>query len=432
MNFLTLERIMKQLSIFLSAFAAVLTVAGAGFFDFPEDKGRALPADKVYPNGRIFPIMTYTGGSKSEQLRKDGFTVVGPVYGKNHDGAMENAHKFGMPMIFSIRAKQDGVSVDKNFLRRSGIKPDPAKLTESIRNIVKDAVKKYPEIAFFYVTPEELRHWKSKEYDFIKLAIDAVHSTGVKQPLWMYTPGHYGQDSLSKYADRLDVMGKGCYTNYSGYKNNRVWIRHSVTIMKNAAATGSEVDLVLAVLEMFRTPEQSEIPMIPRWARHDFYASLIEGAKGLAIFSLSRRKGFAEAHTLYYGAYSQAAKEVTGKNGLGEIFLFGERRQDVKWRVSSGNAQIKLQVPARAKDPAKAKFFTYPSVGIADIAHARGRYLFMVNSDNADISGVISGMPAGTVVKDAVTGEKIAVAENGSVKLTFKALEVKLFKLERN
>ena len=56
----------------------------------------------------------------------------------------------------------------------------------------------------------------------------------------------------------------------------------------------------------------------------------------------------------------------------------------------------------------------------------------MVNSDNADISGVISGMPAGTVVKDAVTGEKIAVAENGSVKLTFKALEVKLFKLERN
>ena len=72
---------MKQLSIFLSAFAAVLTVAGAGFFDFPEDKGRALPADKVYPNGRIFPIMTYSARNP-EQFKKDGFTVVKEARGK--------------------------------------------------------------------------------------------------------------------------------------------------------------------------------------------------------------------------------------------------------------------------------------------------------------------------------------------------------------
>ena len=423
---------MKQLSTFLAAFAAFLTVAGAGFFELPEDRGRALPADKVYPNGRIFPIMTYTGGSKSDQMKKDGCSVIGPVYGKNHDVAIENAKKFNMPVVFSIRAKQDGVVVNKDFFRRSKIKMDPEKIAANIREIVTNAVKNYPNIAFFYLTPEELRHWKTREYDYIKIALDAVHSTGAKQPVWMYTPGHYGMGSFVKYADRLDVMGKGCYTNYSGYKYNRVWVRYSVDIMKKATASSKEVDLIIAVLEMFRTPPEEEMNLITSWARHDFYASIIEGAKGIAIFSLAGRKGFGAAHKLYYAAYSQAAKEVTLPGGLGDIFLFGERRQDLKWSVSAGKAQLKIQVPRKAKDPAKIKTFEYPSIGIANIAHARGRYLFMVNSDNADVSGVISGMPAGTVVKDAVTGEKVAVAGNGSVKLTFKALEVKLFKLERN
>ena len=150
------------------------------------------------------------------------------------------------------------------------------------------------------------------------------------------------------------------------------------------------------------------------------------------FYVLGYRKGFGAAHKLYYAAYSQAAKEVTLPGGLGDIFLFGERRQDLKWSVSAGKAQLKIQVPRKAKDPAQIKTFEYPSIGIANIAHARGRYLFMVNSDNADVSGVISGMPAGTVVKDAVTGERVAVAGDGSLKLTFKALEVKLFKLERN
>ena len=423
---------MKKFFSLLVLLAIGATVTGADFFALPEDKGKGLPADKVYPNGRIFPIMTYTGGSKADQMKQDGFSVIGPVYGKNHDIAMDYAKKFNMPAVFSIRATQDGVPVNKDFFRRSKITFDKEKVSASIREIVTNAVKKYPNIAFFYLTPEELRHWKTREYDYIKIALDAVHSTGVKQPLWMYTPGHYGQGSFVKYADRLDVMGKGCYTNYSGYKKNRVWVRYSVDIMKKATAGSKEVDLIIAVLEMFRNPPAEEISLITSWARHDFYASIIEGAKGLAIFSLAGRRGFGEAHKLYYAAYSQAAKEVTLPGGLGDIFLFGERRQDLKWSVLAGNAQIKLQVPHKVKDPSQAKFFNYSSVGMANIAHARGRYLFMVNSDNADVTGVISGMPAGTVVKDAVSGKTVGVAENGSLKLTFKTLEVKLFKLERN
>ena len=124
----------------------------------------------------------------------------------------------------------------------------------------------------------------------------------------MYLPGHYGQDSIAKYSDRMDVIGKGCYTNYASRKNQRAWVRYSVDIMKNAAAQGSEADMVLAVLEMFRPVDKAELHRIPDWARHDFYASLITGAKGLAIFSLSNRKGFTQSHKLYYPTYSKAAK----------------------------------------------------------------------------------------------------------------------------
>ena len=422
---------MKKFLLSLLGCAALSGVCG-DFFALPADKGKDFPADKVYPKGRIFPIMTYSARNP-EQFKKDGFTVIGPVYGKVDRDQAYSKTQGCMPIIYSLYAKQDGATVNKDFLRRSGIKMNKKKVAQSIREIVSEAVKKYPNIAYFYLTPEELRHWKSNEYDFIKIVTQTTHEADPeKRPVWMYLPGHYGQDSIAKYADRLDVIGKGCYTNYAGRKNQRAWVRYSVDIMKNAAAQGNEADMILAVLEMFRPVDKAELNRIPDWVRHDFYASLITGAKGLAIFTAVNRKGFTASYKLYYPAYSKAAKEVTGENGLGEIFLFGEPRQDLKWQVTSGDAETPITFRGNPKKNQPEKIINYPSVGFADIAHARGRYLFMVNSAEKPLAGIVSGMPENTVLKDAVTGEKIAVAENGSVQLTFKALEVKLFKLERN
>ena len=425
---------MKKLWLSLLGCAALSGVCG-DFFALPADTGKELPADKVYPKGRIFPIMTYSARNPA-QYKKDGFTVIGPVYGKvDRDQAYSKAN---MPIIFSINAEQDGVKADKKFFRpkhhgTEKIKINNKKLAQSIREIVSKAIKKYPNIAYFYLTPEELRYWKKGEYDFIKIGTKAVHDADPeKRPVWMYLPGHYGQDSIAKYADRLDVIGKGCYTNYAGRKNQRAWVRFSVDIMKNAAAQGSEADMVLAVLEMFRPVDKAELHRIPDWARHDFYASLITGAKGLAIFTAANRKGFTASYKLYYPAYSKAAKEVTGENGLGEIFLFGEHRQDLKWQVTSGDAETPITFRGNPKKNRPERIINYPSVGFANIAHARGRYLFMVNSAEKPVAGIVSGMPENTVVKDAVTGEKIAVAGKDGIKLEFKSMEVKLLKLERN
>ena len=420
---------MKKFLLSLLGCAALSGVCG-DFFALPADKGKDLPADKVYPKGRIFPIMTYSGRNPA-QYKKDGFTVIGPIYGKvDRDKVYSNTE---LPIIYSIRATQDGKVADKDFIRRSGIKMDYKKLAQSVREDVKEAIKKYPHIAYFYLTPEELRWWKKNEYDFIKVVTDAAHEADPeKRPVWMYLPGHYGQNSIAKYSDRMDVIGKGCYTNYASRKNQRAWVRYSVDIMKNAAAQGNEADMVLAVLEMFRKVDNAELHRIPDWARHDFYAALITGAKGLAIFSLSNRKGFTASYKLYYPTYSKAAKEITGENGLGEIFLFGEHRNDLKWTVTSGDAATPLTFRGDPKKNRPDRVVQYPAVGFANIAHARGRYLFMVNSSEKPLAGVITGAPENTVVKDAVTGEKITVAGKDGIKLEFKPLEVKLLKLERN
>ena len=420
---------MKKLLCSVIGCVAISAFCG-DFFALPADKGKALPADKVYPKGRIFPIMTYSARYPA-QFKEDGFTVIGPVYGKvDREQAYSKAN---MPIIYSLYAYQDGVRADKGFFRRSGIKMNKEKVVQSIRENVSQAIKKYPNIAYFYLTPEELRHWKRNEFDFIKIVTQAVHETDPeKRPVWMYLPGHYGQDSIAKYADRLDVIGKGCYTNYAGRKNQRAWVRYSVDIMKNAAAQGSEADMILAVLEMFRPVDKAELHRIPDWARHDFYAALISGAKGLAIFTAVNRKGFTASYKLYYPAYSKAAKEVTGKNGLGEIFLFGEHRQDLKLQITSGDAETPLIFRGNPKKNKPEKTINYPSIGFANIAHARGRYLFMVNSAEKPVTAVVSGMPENTVVKDAVTGKIITVAGKNGIELKFKSLEVKLLKLERN
>ena len=162
---------MKKFLLSLLGCAALSGVCG-DFFALPADKGKDLPADKVYPKGRIFPIMTYSGRNPA-QYKKDGFTVIGPIYGKvDRDKVYSNTE---LPIIYSIRATQDGRMADKDFIRRSGIKMNYKKLAQSVREDVKEAIKKYPHIAYFYLTPEELRWWKKNEYDFIKVVTDAAH-----------------------------------------------------------------------------------------------------------------------------------------------------------------------------------------------------------------------------------------------------------------
>ncbi|MBO4649454.1 MAG: hypothetical protein J5806_14995, partial [Lentisphaeria bacterium] len=252
------------------------------------------------------------------------------------------------------------------------------------------------------------------------------------RPVWMYMPGHYGLDSVAKYNDRMDVMGKGTYTNYSGFKDQRVWVRHSTEIMVEAAKRSRRPLVVLPVLEMMRSPDDAELPKVSDWARHDVYCAMIAGAHGFSIFTLWNRPNLRKAYKNYYAAYSRASKELSGKNGLGEIFLFGERCADLKFSVTDGPAEIELKQRKEGDQQKTSAGQQYPPVSLADIRHVRGRYCFMVNSANVPVKGALRGLPRERItVLDAVSGKTLATAEGGELPLAFGPLEVKLLKFEK-
>ena len=409
----------------------ILAWSEDGFFTLPaKDSGAGLPADKVYPLGRVLPILGYAP-RKLEQMKESGFTVAGPRYSKGDDAWIKEYPDY--PVVYSIVGAVNGVPCTKEvFNKRTPL--DFNAIREDVAAKVRKAIAQYPYIAFFYVSPEERRWWRANEFEYVRCLFEAIHANDpAGRPVFMYMPGHYESKSVAKYADRLDVLGKGVYVNHHGFKKNRVWVRYSVEGLKQAAAGAQRPKVILPVLEMMAAPGAEELPLVSAWARHDAYLSMLCGAHGFAIFSLHNRPALRKAYSSYYDAYKQVALELTSeKHGfLGEIFLFGERRDDVRLEVIQGPAELNLPLRASAKADDAAPSVKYPSVAHLSIAHLRGRFLFLVNSAAERVECRVSGLPEVRVlVRSAVSGEKICEAK-GNLMLQFEPLEVKLYKLEK-
>lgn len=408
---------------------SALAAGASDFFRLPEkDPGAGLPENRIYPLGRTIPILVYA--PQSAENMKNGFTVAGPTYAKDKE---KWAKQFtGLPVIYTVMARQNGVQCDKKFFA-PGVKLDPAAIEADVIRTVTAALKKYPNIAFWYMVPEERRWWNKNEFEFLRIVYRAIRKADPSgRPVWMYLPGHYGAESVARYNDRMDVIGKGTYTNYSGFKNQRVWVRYSTEMMVAAARKSGRKMLALPVLEMMKAPEDdAELPKVSDWARHDVYCAMIAGAHGFSIFTLWNRPALRKAYKNYYKAYSRASKELSGKNGLGEIFLFGERCSDLKFAVTDGPAEIDLKLPKTVNRQKTFAMRKYPPVSLADIRHVRGRYAFLVNSANVPVKGALRGLPRERIeVRDAVSGKTVGTAEGGELPLAFGPLEVKLLKFE--
>ncbi len=411
---------------------SVPAVGASDFFSLPSvDPGAKLPEDRIYPLGRRLPILAYAPRSP-ESMKTDGFTVAGPTYAKDKQAW---ADRFaGCPIIWSVIARQNGTPCVKPFFSKKTVL-DRAAIEADVARTVAAALKKHPNIAFWYMVPEERRWWIKPEFEFLRIVYGAIRKADPSgRPVWMYLPGHYGSESVAKYNDRMDVIGKGTYTNYSGFKDQRVWVRYSTEMMVDAVKKSGRPMLALPVLEMMKAPDDAaEIGKVSDWARHDVYCAMIAGAHGYAIFTLLNRPGLRKAYRNYFDAYSRASKELSGKAGLGEIFLFGERCGDLKFDVTDGPAEIELKFkPPKDAQKTQRKARKYPPVSLADIRHVRGRYCFLVNSANVPVKGVLRGLPRERIpVRDAVTGQPLGTASGGGLTLDFRPLEVKLLKFEK-
>lgn len=394
------------------------------FFAEAPKSDEALPADKIYPQGRLFPFSGYSPYSKNiSEFKKYGIELAGPVYG-NREGFLKDCVKNKVNMIFPLFPMYRGERITKEKLSNPKFEINWDELMADIEKTVKDNMDNNL-IAWWYITPEEIRFWRKRELEYLKKAVETIHKADIyKRPVWGYAPNHRNAGALAKTeALYMDVVGKGFFCNYSKYQNNRIWVRWSaeqeIKSIELAGRTGKVIPVMCP--EMFIQPPADKLNMIPLWVRHDVYLGLVCGMKGVVVFSFAKRKNF-NSHAMYFNAYMKVAEELCGKENLGHFFLFGEKRDDIKMEIESGPATLTCK-------PAK-ETFSYPSVAFLGSVYGKERRLFAVNSANEKVTVVFSGFPEGkTEIINIFSGEKL-IPENGALKVVFDPLEVKVFSIK--
>lgn len=379
------------------------------FFRPAPDLAEKYDPDRIFPQGRIFPLSFF--GLNLTRDRPEGLTLIGP-YGQQ--GNIDAAKKYGLKCTYNI-------SLPMKFHDKEPLKLTPDEIRERIREQV-EAVASHPEIAWWYLAPEELRYWRKNEITYLEVATDAIRQADpLKRPVWMYDPNHRNAAALAHTVKHLDICGKGMYTNYSGQDENRVWVRWTIEQEVKAIEQANRSAIPIAVPEMFHQPPEELLPMISTWVRHDVYLSLISGAKGIVVFSGWRRPKF-PAFDRYIEAYSECAREINGPLNLGQVFLFGEHRNDISVRIIRGPSKV----ATAHKEPVE-----FPAVAILDVAHGKNRYLFLANSSNEPVRVEVQGLPSIAIRADCLfePSDKLVVGP-GQWKLDLAPLEVKAFRLE--
>ena len=374
----------RRLAILGVVLAGLVTTASAAetvwdaFFRPAPDLARKYNGDKIFPQGRIFPVGFY--GLNLGRDKPKGLTLIGP-YGRQEN--IDAAKKHGLKCTYTI-------SLPMKFHDKQPLELTPEEIRRRIREQVK-AVAGHSEIAWWYLAPEELRHWRKNEMTYLEAAAKAIRQADpLKRPVWMYDPGHLNAADLAHTVKHLDICGKGMYTNYSKQRESRVWVRWTIEQETKAIEQANRSAIPIAVPEMFQQPAEQLLPMIPRWVRHDVYLSLMTGAKGIMVFSGWRRPKF-PAFDRYYQAYAECIGELNGPLNLGQVFLFGEGRNDIRVRVIRGPSQVTT---------AREKPATFPSVSILDVALGKDRYLFLANSSNKPVRVEVQGLPRTPIVAE--------------------------------
>ena len=405
----TVRRLMI-VAVSLAAFGPTCVAAEItpeAFFRPAKDLSQDRDPDKVYPRGQIFPLGFF--GLNLSRDKIEGLTLIGP-YGREKNVAAARHH--GQQCTYKI-------SLPMDFHGEKPLELTPDQIRLQIGQQVKEAADN-PEIAWWYLAPEELRYWRKNELTYLEVAAQTIRQTDpLERPVWMYEPNHRNATSLAKTLKHLDICGKGMYTNYAGQQDNRVWVRWTIEQEIEAIQEANPSAIPIAVPEMFQDPPEELLPMIPRWVRHDVYLSLISGAKGIMVFSGWRRPKFS-AFDRYRAAYAECAREINGRLNLGRVFLFGERRHEIESRVTSGPARI----ATAHKEPVE-----YPSVAMLDVSHGEDRYLFLANSANQPVGVEIAGLPSAPIgVENLFEQDHQPKLHHGRFELELDPLEVKAYR----
>ena len=362
-------------------------------------------------------FMGYSG--KPARDLQSGFTVAGPVYGPQ-EAYLDLCIKNQWPVVAQVPS-------DVHFVGAGSRKK------QDIDAAIKGAeafVAKYAgnkEILWWSVLPEELRPWIPAEMAYLRRMTQAIRAKDpLKRPIFLYNPNLRSARTLLPIARQVDILGKGCYVNWTGRKNRRQWVRMSTEAEVEAAAIASkpirgvkrQVTPIL-LPELCANPPKAEYEMIEPWVRHDVYLGLCSGAKGVMIWSLFPRPNVKDSWKLWYDAYARCAREIGDERRLGEVFLFGAPRDDIRLTTTAEpKAEPDPAVPAAnsedrttSDEERQVRPTGDVSVTFRNIAFGKRRYFFVVNSRGTPREFKTAGWPGNTRFSNAFTGADLTAAD---------------------
>jgi hypothetical protein len=120
---------------------------------------------------------------------------------------------------------------------------------------------------------------------------------------------------------------------------------------------------------MFQEPTEPE--RIGAWIRHDVYASLVAGARGVLVFSGWPRAGF-PSYAEYLRAYLAVADELNGQMGLATPLLEGVPSSQVSVEQLSGPEQVNASYSETPQ--------MVPSVAARALTLGGATWVYVVNS----------------------------------------------------
>lgn len=410
----SLGKFLSAACVFTWLFAAAgrAEISPEIFYAPSPDACARQPADGIFPQGRKLAFMGYSGEPARDLT--NGFTVAGPVYG-NQLPYLERCASNGWPTVAHV-----GLRIKFTDPKSAATWPDKRVLQQEIQKQVRALADK-KEIVWWAVTPEELRPWRKPEMDYLKNVCDAIRQNDpLHRPIYLYNPNHRDAQTLVPIARQVDIVAKGCYVNLTNHKHDRAWVRWSVEQEVAAIhAAGRPGEIPLLNPELCQDPEPVEDGEIRAWVRHDVYLGLASGAKGVLIWSLAPRKEVQRTWKLWYDAYAGCGRELNGPRGLAQVFLFGERRSDLKIRQLEGETLVPITLGGEVESGTTSeqesanRQVKLPAWTSAEFACGESRWLFLINSVNTPGHFLVSGWPVGSRAEDAFTGAIIPLKDDG-------------------
>lgn len=259
---------------------------------------------------------------RMQQLADAGFDWAGPFYPGELEltpDRMQAATDAGLGVIHPVGRHHRG-SLGRDPLPQT---PELAR-GEIIAQI--EELSEHPNIASWYLLPEELRPTEPMDCAYMEVAAGAIAASDPKgRPISHYQPNGRRAPGLSELTWALDWVTKGTYVNFMTHQDRRAWVRWSVEQVLSASAADQ---LPICTLEMFQQPAAEHLPKIPDWVFHDAFCALLCGARALWVFSGWQRPNF-EAYDTYFDAYRDVARVLNGPLRVGRSILCGGRRFSV-------------------------------------------------------------------------------------------------------